>query len=81
MKCRKTHINAFTIATQSKGKYIKELMNIKLRHIFVLLHNDMPGDSQVKDDVIQWRTSILEEKELRVPPSPPQYEWNLPPFN
>lgn len=53
MKCRKTHINAFTIATQSKGKYIKELMNIKLRHIFVLLHNDMPGDSQVKDDVIQ----------------------------
>lgn len=43
-------------------------MNIKLRHIFVLLHNDMPGDSQVKDDVIHWRTGILGKKELRIPP-------------
>lgn len=43
-------------------------MNIKLRHIFVLLHNDMPGDSQVKDDVIHWKTGILGKKELRIPP-------------
>ena len=53
-------------------------MNIKLRHIFVLLHNDMPLV------ILKWKMMLfiegqayLEKKNFEYP----QYEWNLPPFN